>query len=249
MISLKPIHKTFTLIELLVVISIALVILSLLSPALKSTIRSANNIACASNLKSLGVLFETFAEDNNHEYLNNNTLFKLDRYGNLDYSGPMIRRSFKGWPSDLSSYDPSIQNLIYCPEDKSSDAIYKKTELNSRASYEFKGALIELSRGTYKKSVKRNQFGIPSRQSLLISRGTYHIDKVKGHHAKYDVFLMHNLLFVDGHISIDYAGYNHPNVIGTKIQWLDYPVYEDNKKARGQNDYLDTRCEVDESVL
>lgn len=241
--------RRFSLVELLVMTAILFALISLLSPAIKSTIRSANNVACASNLKSLSILFETFAQDNDNEYLNNETLFKLNRYGELQYTTPMVRRSFKGWASDLLNYDEHIQNLVYCPADQSQSSQRKSTESNASVSYEFKSTLIDLSRNEFKRSVRTDQFGIPSRQSLLISRGTFHADKVKGHHAKYDTLLKHNLLFVDGHTVIDYLGYNHPNILESKMNWLQYPVYPNNKKARRNNDYLQSRCEVEESAL
>lgn len=241
--------QTFSLIELLISMSIILLLLSLITPAIQSTIRSATNIACASNLKTLAVLFDHFAEDHDTEYLNNESLFKLNRYGEIYNRTPIMRRSFRGWPSDLLSYDDSLENSVYCPADRTASAIAKSTSSNASVSYEFKSALIDLSRDEFKRSVKIEQFAIPARQSLLMSRETFHIEKSKGHHQKYDIFLMHNMLFVDGHISLDFTGYNHPNILDAKMNWLNYPVYQDNSKARGKTDYLENRCEVEENAL
>lgn len=58
----------FTLIELLVVISIIVLLMSMLLPALKKSRESAKTIDCASSLKQCGVLFLNYSADYN-DYL------------------------------------------------------------------------------------------------------------------------------------------------------------------------------------
>ena len=60
--------KEFTLIELLVVISIIVLLMSMLLPALRKSRESAKGIDCTSNLKQCGVLFLNYAGDYN-DYL------------------------------------------------------------------------------------------------------------------------------------------------------------------------------------
>jgi prepilin-type N-terminal cleavage/methylation domain-containing protein/prepilin-type processing-associated H-X9-DG protein len=53
----------FSLIELLVVVSIIAILASLLLPAIAVVRDSANTITCANNLRSAGIAFEAFAQD------------------------------------------------------------------------------------------------------------------------------------------------------------------------------------------
>lgn len=57
-------HRGFTLIELLVVISIISLLVAILLPALSAARRTARNSQCLSNLRQLGMIFHTYAMDN-----------------------------------------------------------------------------------------------------------------------------------------------------------------------------------------
>jgi prepilin-type N-terminal cleavage/methylation domain-containing protein/prepilin-type processing-associated H-X9-DG protein len=58
----------FTLIELLVAIAIIGILLAVLLPALESAREHANTVACASNLKQIGMAMQMYADDNNGSY-------------------------------------------------------------------------------------------------------------------------------------------------------------------------------------
>jgi prepilin-type N-terminal cleavage/methylation domain-containing protein len=57
--------KGFTLIELLVVIAIIAILMSILMPALQRVRKQARAVACQSNLKQWGVIWNMYTDDNN----------------------------------------------------------------------------------------------------------------------------------------------------------------------------------------
>src|SRR3712207_5557296 len=61
-------RRAFTLIELLVVIGILTVLAALLLPAASRAREQARSVACAGNLRQIGVAFVLYASDNEHWY-------------------------------------------------------------------------------------------------------------------------------------------------------------------------------------
>ncbi|MHC4434695.1 MAG: type II secretion system protein, partial [Planctomycetota bacterium] len=57
-------HKGFTLIELLVVIAIIAILLAILMPAMRKVKEAAREMACRSNMRSVGLAILMYLGDN-----------------------------------------------------------------------------------------------------------------------------------------------------------------------------------------
>jgi prepilin-type N-terminal cleavage/methylation domain-containing protein/prepilin-type processing-associated H-X9-DG protein len=64
--------KGFTLIELLVVIAIIAVLMGILLPTLNRVKKQARKVACMANLKSWGLIWKMYCDENNGRWLNGN---------------------------------------------------------------------------------------------------------------------------------------------------------------------------------
>lgn len=95
-------QRAFTLIELLVVIAIIAMLVAILVPAVSKAIESARRSSCASNLKSVGVAFSTYAADHKGDYP------KAPEGGNL---ADIVKIAFS------SNYVADMRVWV-CPSDK-----------------------------------------------------------------------------------------------------------------------------------
>ncbi|GEM_PF-596387 len=99
----------FTLIELLIVIAIIAILVALLLPALKEARDAARRLSCSSNLRQMGVLILSYAEDNNGN-------FPIHR--NADDSWPYAYsiwgRKWTNFHADYAIKSSSNPDIAFC---------------------------------------------------------------------------------------------------------------------------------------
>ena len=95
-------RRAFTLIELLTVVAIIAVLAGLLIPAISGARESSRRVACASNLRQLGLSIGTFAGDNNSNM--------------APYSVTPVDRSNSSFAM-LSNYLDRPMMIFVCPSD------------------------------------------------------------------------------------------------------------------------------------
>ena len=83
----KPVNNArqvngFTLVELLVVIGIIALLISILLPALSRAKENANRVACASNLRQLGIAFMMYTNENKGWFPFHSAIGEFDKFGN-----------------------------------------------------------------------------------------------------------------------------------------------------------------------
>lgn len=93
--------KAFTLIELLVVVAIIALLISILLPSLQGAKERAKSVACASNLRQMGIAMETYLEDNLGYYP-----------GEHSWRNGV---AFNTWAPRVRKYAAMQERLFWCP--------------------------------------------------------------------------------------------------------------------------------------
>ena len=138
-------HHGFTLVEMLVVIAIIGVLAAMLMPALMSSLDTVRQTACANNLKQLGVVNMTYANDFNGFYMpaspGNDFGSGYGLYGTFSsfLQGYMVGAPISAWGSSLSGNSNWIANkgmvmIFGCPNDKNpTNLANRKSVTDARA--------------------------------------------------------------------------------------------------------------------
>jgi prepilin-type N-terminal cleavage/methylation domain-containing protein/prepilin-type processing-associated H-X9-DG protein len=103
-----PRKRAFTLIELLVVVAIIALLISILLPALSNARQQGRAVACAANLRSLGLAVTLYADANRGW---------LPEWG-FGHGGGNARAEFS-WLKTMGREYAEQQNVLRCPIDRS----------------------------------------------------------------------------------------------------------------------------------
>jgi prepilin-type N-terminal cleavage/methylation domain-containing protein/prepilin-type processing-associated H-X9-DG protein len=106
----------FTLIELLVVIAIIAVLAGLLLPAVSKVRKNADNAACTSNLRQIGVGINTYTADHDGRLPQVQLNGITPQYSTKDLTLPVVLQPYLGYP--VASKTIQIAPIFSCPASK-----------------------------------------------------------------------------------------------------------------------------------
>ncbi|MBS1371348.1 MAG: type II secretion system protein [Lentisphaeria bacterium] len=202
-------RNSFTLIELLVVIAIITILASMLLPALNRARESARKTNCLSQLKQLGFVTQTYAE-NNRDMIptarewNGKTMPSNPDYNATNYATSRMANEFKALGGSFwvwkqyggGSAGWYNSKLLNCPAHIAGGSGFFNTNHRSDYMYNYRFTEAKLA-GSMRETYDLGSWGygrpLPASQVYLF-RDFHFGDRIYGHHNQSG-----NAVFADGH--------------------------------------------------
>jgi prepilin-type processing-associated H-X9-DG protein len=209
----------FTLVELLVVIGIIALLISILLPALSRAKESANRVACASNLRQLGIAFIMYTNDSRGWFPFHASIGESDKFGNPFQAEDWIWWHAKQNPADspINAYLGGYHlKVLRCPSDPISSHtrkiypdpyIYSYTMNMTLSSDPMAGVRNVKITGVHRSSEKIMLIEEDDRSlddgnfnPFLIGSGVENFLSVRHDRFHQDITARGNVSFADGHV-------------------------------------------------
>ena len=192
-------RKAFTLLELLVVISIIAILAGLLMPAVAKARGMAHRTQCASQLRQIGLGFESYLADNHSIYP-----FADDPVSTSPYYWLWMGR---GWRGAMLPYLEGVRQVLYCTDDATAPQTWESTSYGySMAFYHSPEQIDAMSSAanTYSNPVptrrrSSDQVAFPGSKALVAEWLSNH-QPVANDPGWWGWVGARNCLFADGHV-------------------------------------------------
>ena len=168
----------FALMELLVVIGIIALLMGILTPSLSKAKQQAGRTACAANLRSIGMGFQMYIDDNSG-------IMPISQYFSFDPNKPFVSKALMPYLSD--------PEIFKCPCD-TVDKYYDRY----KSSYEYNNSLsnqayLQLKSGRRHKTTDKKNIQVMYDRDNYHNRGRPKIGELLNPPAR-------NYLYADWHV-------------------------------------------------